>query len=162
MLQVWLAVTTEVGIEKVAELDPNGTETAAGGCAAVLSLDIPIFAPPGAAVPVSATVADTFFPPSTLAGATDNVDSCSALAGSISSAAVWLAPAARPVMVAVWTAVTGNVETVTWRDAFPAGTVTKKGGCAAALLLLNDTDKPIDRATPLRETVRVALFPPFT
>jgi len=55
-----------------------------------------------------------------------------------------------------------NVETVTWRDAFPAGTVTKKGGCAAALLLLNDTDKPIDRATPLRETVRVALFPPFT
>ena len=101
MLQVWLAVTTEVGMEKVAELDPYGTETVVGGCAAVLSLEIPILTPPGGAVPVSATVADTLFPPSTLAGATDNVDSCSALAGSISSAAVWLAPAACPVMVAV-------------------------------------------------------------
>jgi len=162
MVQVWLAVTTDVGIEKGAELDPYGTETVAGGCAAVLSLDIPIFTPPGGAVPVSVTAADTLFPPSTLAGVTDNVDSCSAFAGSISSVAVWPAPAACPVIVAIWTEATGDVGTVTWRDAFPAGTVTEKGGCAAPLSLLNDTDRPIDRATPLREIVRITLFPPFT
>jgi hypothetical protein len=125
MVQVWLAVTTDVGIEKGAELDPYGTETVAGGCAAVLSLDIPIFTPPGGAVPVSVTAADTLFPPSTLAGVTDNVDSCSAFAGSISSVAVWPAPAACPVIVAIWTEATGDVGTVTWRDAFPAGTVTE-------------------------------------
>ena len=161
MLQVWLAVTVEVGIEKVTELLVNGTETVAGGWAAGLSLDIPIVTPPGGAVPVSVTVADAFRPPSTLADATDNVDTCTALAGSISSAAVWLTPAV-PVIAAVWTVVTGNVETVTGRDAFPAGTVTCMGTCAAGLLLLNDTHKPIDRASPLRETVRITLSPPFT
>src|SRR5271157_335058 len=161
MLQVWLVVTVEVGIEKVAELAVNGTETVAGGCAAELSLDIKIFAPPGGAVPVSVTVADTFRPPSTLADATDKVDTCSAFAGSISSCAVWLTPAV-PVIVAVWTEVTVNVETVTWMDAFPAGTVTNWGTWAAELPLLNVTLNPIPRATPLRETVRSALSPPFT
>jgi hypothetical protein len=111
MLQVWLAVTTDVGIEKVAELAVNGTETVAGGCAAELSLDIPIFTAAGGAVPVSVTVAVAFRPPSTLADATENVDICSAFAGSISSAAVWLPPAC-PVIVAVFTVVTCNVETV--------------------------------------------------
>ena len=113
MVQIWLAVTTDVGIEKVAELAVNRTETVAGGCALELSLDIPIFTPAGGAVPVSVTDADTFRPPSTLVGETESVDTCSALAGSISSAAVWVAPAACAVIVTVWTVVTGDVETVT-------------------------------------------------
>jgi hypothetical protein len=113
MVHIWLAVTTDVGIEKVAELAVNGTETVAGGCAAELSLDIPIFTAAGGAVPVSVTVADAFRPPSTLADATENVDICSAFAGSISSNAVWLAPAACPLIVAVCIATTCDVETVT-------------------------------------------------
>jgi hypothetical protein len=109
MLQVWLAVTINVGIEKLAELARNRTETVAGGGALELSLDIPIFTPPGGAVPVSVTVADTLSPPSTLVVATENVDTASAFAGSISSAAV--SPCA--VIVAVWTVVTGDVGIVT-------------------------------------------------
>ena len=108
---------------------------------------------------VSVTVADTFRPPSTLVGVTDNVDTCECVCG-VDFERRGLRPA--PVIVAVWTVDTGDVGNVTWRDAFPAGTVTKKGACAAALLLLNDTEKPIPRATPLREIVRVALSPPFT
>src|ERR1035437_11155968 len=109
MVQVWLAVTTDVGIEKGAELAVNGTETVAGGFALELSLDILMLTPPGGAVPVSVTVADTLSPPSTLVGVTDNMDTASAFAGSISSAAV--SPCA--VIVAVWTVVTGDVGIVT-------------------------------------------------
>src|ERR1035437_81935 len=109
MVQVWLAVTIDVRIGKVAELAVNGTETGAGGFALGLSLDIPIFTPPGGAVPVSVTVADTLSPPSTLVGVTDNVDTASAVAGSISSVVV--SPCA--IIVTVWTAVTDAVGIVT-------------------------------------------------
>jgi hypothetical protein len=55
------------------------------------------------------TVADTFRPPSTLVGVTDNADTWSAFAGSISSVVV--SPCA--VIVTVWTAVTDAVGIVT-------------------------------------------------
>src|ERR1039458_5985502 len=109
MVQVWLAVTTDVGIEKLTQLAANGTETFAGGCAAELSLEIPTPTPPRGAVPVNVTVADTFRPPSTLVGVTDNADTGSAFAGSISSVVV--SPCA--VIVTVWTAVTDAVGIVT-------------------------------------------------
>ena len=49
MVQVWLAVTIDVRIGKVAELAVNGTETVAGGFALELSLDILMLTPPGGA-----------------------------------------------------------------------------------------------------------------
>jgi hypothetical protein len=100
------------------------------------------------------------FPPMTLAGASVTLDSA---AGVTVSAAVFVTPAATPVIVTEIDEATPRVVTANVAEVVPTGTLTLAGTVAAAVLeLVSVTVSPPVGAKPSSVTVPVEGFPPTT
>jgi len=154
-----VVVTATVVTVKVAVVAPEGMVTDAGVLAeAELSLREMTKPAAGAAEPIVTVPVDEF-PPTTLVGDIETLDSTG---GVIVRFAVAVWPPEEAVIVAVALAETGVVETVKVAVVLPEGTVTEAGTVAEALLLERLTTTPPGGAALGRLTVPVLEEPPTT
>jgi hypothetical protein len=155
-----VVATGLVVIVNVALLEPAGTVTLTGACAAdVLLLCSATLAPCGGAAPFKVTVPVELFPPITEVGVRVIEDK---VAGLTVSVAVFVTPNVA-LMPAVDGDATPNVVTVNVAEVVPAATVTEAGTVAATVLpLCSVTTAPPVGAAAVSCTVATELLPPTT
>lgn len=153
-----VAVTAPTETGKVAVVDPAGTTTPAGTVTAALLLEIATVVATGAAAP-SVTVPVSVAPSTTLETGRVRPDR---LRGVTVSTADWTEFPEEPVIVALVTAVTGDVDTVNVAVVAPAAITTLGGTLAETLLLDSVTRSPPAGAAPFRVIVPAEVPPPRT
>ena len=157
-------MTDVVVTVNVAVVAPAATVTLAGTVAEAELSESDTLAPPFGAAALSLTVPVEAFPPTTVDGLTETVESVGPVAagGFTVSTAVCVAPAKTAEIVADVDAVTDVVVMVNVALVAPAATVTLAGTAAAAELSESDTAAPPAGAAALSVTVPVDELPPTT
>ena len=143
---------------KLALMEPAGTVTLEGTCAAVvLLLESATCAPPEGAAALKVTVpVEDCEPPTTVAGFVVRDASIGEGGGFTVREAVFVTPPKDAEMVTEVDAATALVVTVNVAEVAPAGTVTLEGTCATVVSLLDsETCAPLEGAAALKVTVPV-------